>query len=103
MIILAVAAISFTISVTSVFKSVRTKLGEISPFLEELIHCPYCLSHYVTLFFFVFLPFEGIIPAIIDYFAVIGGVAIVHYVMLRAYEPIYKSEAIRKIEKLNKK
>src|SRR5690349_21038171 len=48
---LAVAAISFTISKSSmpVIAAARAWVTERSDFLDRLLHCPYCTSHWVAL------------------------------------------------------
>jgi hypothetical protein len=45
---MAVATISMTLSKGKVFASFREWLDERSDFLGELIHCPYCTSHWVA-------------------------------------------------------
>src|SRR5690606_8219476 len=54
---LVVASVSFTITVTSIFKWLRELVSSIHPKLEELIHCPYCLSHYIAAFVIWFTDF----------------------------------------------
>lgn len=99
---LIVASVSFTISVTSIFKPVRAALSKIHPKVEELMHCPYCLGHYVTfaLLLFVELPvqFSGVFwfSYLASAFAVMGMVALMHFFIVRAYQPIMEMEAIRK-------
>lgn len=99
---LIVASVSFTISVTSIFKPVRTVLSKIHPKVEELAHCPYCLGHYVAfiLLSFVELPVQFSGSFWISYFssafAVMGMVALMHFFIVRAYQPIMEMEAIRK-------
>ena len=102
LLILANAAVSFTISWTSIFKGVRELVGSLHPKLDELIHCPYCLGHY-TAIFMIWL--EGTWRSKLDatiliyWFAIIGGTALCHFVMLRAYKPVMKAEMSRKFGK----
>lgn len=101
------AAISFTITVTSIFSFLREWVSKIHPKLEELIFCPWCLNHYVV---FIMLLTSNIelfkVSEYIIYnffftsFAIIGAAGILHYVLLRAYEPVMKNMLDRKMEKL---
>lgn len=107
----AIGAITFTISVTSIFKWLRELLSKIHSKIDELIHCPFCLSFWITLILCFFLKRENIFQVtkifIIDYlvfiFAVMGVSGIFHYILLRAYEPVAKSMMYRKLEKLKAK
>lgn len=105
---LIVASISFTITVTSIFEWFRELLSLIHPKVEQLIHCPYCLGHYITIFIVLFTDkyviFTGnyIYDVILTIFCVMGTVAVLHYIILRAYEPIAKIHAMREIEKKKK-
>jgi hypothetical protein len=104
------AAISFTITFTGVFKPVRDYISSVHPKAGELIHCPWCFNHYVV---FIMLPLGGVplIPVMSQVgffsiifnffftaFAIIGAAGVIHYVLLRAYEPVAKAEAFRKIQ-----
>ena len=103
MVSLASAAISFTITTTSIFKWLRELISPIHHKFEELIHCPWCLSHYVSLVLvIVFLREFPIIYMILLWFAIQGLVGLFHYVLLRAYEPVARAMAQRMIEKLRK-
>lgn len=105
-----IAAISFTISTTSIFKWLRDLISAIHPKLEELIHCPYCLSHWIT--FAVMIPLVGLYQPviisgiylydfIINIFAITGLCALQHFIMLRAYEPVTRAMLRKELEKLN--
>lgn len=102
--VLAVAAISYTVSFTSIFAGLREKVERHTPF-GELIHCPYCLSHYVAFIIMLFIdPFfdfcaNPVINFIISWFAVIGGVALAHYIMLLAYIPVAQAGLERRLSK----
>ena len=43
---LAVASITMTISKSNVMGYLRTQVSKLGRWAEELIHCPYCLSHW---------------------------------------------------------
>ena len=99
---LIVASVSFTVAVTSIFQPVRRIVSGWHPKLEELIHCPYCLGHYIAfaLMLFVRMPLEFSDVFLISYlassFAVMGMVALMHFFIVRAYQPIAEMEDIRK-------
>lgn len=104
---LVCAAVSFTVAFTGVFKPMREAVGKLHPKLDELMHCPWCLNHYVV---FLCLAIARNIPFIqasnntffnfvFTAFFMIGVGGLAHYVLLRAYEPVAKAEAFRKIKK----
>jgi hypothetical protein len=103
---LLVASISFTITVTSIFKEIREFISLGHPKLEELIHCPWCLGHWI-MFLVVFLgevyPFTKIwiVDLFFTSFTAMSIVGIIHYVLLRAYKLIAESMTQRNIDKLN--
>lgn len=43
---LAIASITMTISKSNVMEYLRTQVSKLSYWVGELIHCPYCLSHW---------------------------------------------------------
>ena len=97
---LMVASVSFTITTTSIFKWFRELVSPIHGKIEELIHCPYCLGHWITFAVLFFIYDYSVSPAFfLQAFAVMGLVAIFHYVILRAYEPVAKAMARRELEK----
>lgn len=116
---IAVGVITFTIAVTSIFAPVRELVAKIHPKVEELIFCPFCLSFYVGVFIVamsgIIIPFgpdkismnytalDMIYSLLVTVFVVMGFSGLVHYVLLRAYEPVMKNMAMRKIEKLREK
>jgi hypothetical protein len=102
---LASAAISFTITTTSIFTWLRDVVISLKiQKLEELIHCPWCLSHYITVFLLLISgQYKTFVSFLILFFAVQGIIGLLHYVMLRAYEPVMKSELQRKLDKKFKK
>jgi hypothetical protein len=109
MISLASSAISFTITTTSMFKWLRELVSPIHHKLEELIHCPWCLGHYILLGILIiflhktlFLDINIWLHLIINWFAALALMGICHYILLRAYEPVAKAMVYREIEKLKK-
>ena len=50
---LAVSSVSMTISKALVFKRFRDFLSGKNYWLGKLVSCPYCLSHWVSLFFVI--------------------------------------------------
>lgn len=94
---LAVSSISFTVTVAGIFSPFREWVSKFHSKLEELIFCPYCFSHYVALFLLLIMPGEySLYEFIITYFAIIAISGLVHYVLLRAYEPVAKTMMFRK-------
>lgn len=110
MISLASAAISFTITTTSIFKWLRELISPIHHKFEELIHCPWCLSHYITLTSLFFLFYDTVcfdinllVHFILNFFFIQGVIGLIHYVLLRAYEPVAKAMVSRELKKLKQK
>lgn len=109
---LCCGGISFTITTTSMFKSIREWISNIHPKLDELIHCPWCLGHWITLLYFSLLPSSdymilihntSILNFVLVYFSVVSLEGLLYYVLLRAFEPVGRLLAQRKIEKLKEK
>ena len=46
---LAVASITMTVAKSNVMEWPRTQVSKLGRRAEELIHCPYCLSHWLSL------------------------------------------------------
>ena len=104
----AVCSASFTISTTTMFLEVREFVSTVHHKFEELIHCPWCLSHWIT-FLFLFLTREWInftgfivIDFLLTTFAITGISGIGHFVLLRAYEPVTRYLVHRQIEKMKR-
>jgi hypothetical protein len=107
----AVASISFTISVTSIFGWLREAVSSIHPKLEELIFCPYCLGHYIALVVLLTTgAYDSVFTDTINnvavrflliWFSVMGMVAVLHAVMLVAYKPVAETMSYRKWAKKN--
>lgn len=104
---LCIAAVSHTIAFTSIFKGVRELVSRLHPKLEELIHCPWCLSHYVAAFVLFTsndLPYvqfsdNVFINFMFTWFAFVAISGLCHYVLLRAYEPVAKAMMLREQQK----
>ena len=101
------ASISFTISFTSIFKGFRERVSKLHPKIEELVHCPWCLNHYVVFITLLVcdvgtIPFSNysIINFFITAFVLTAISGLFHYVLLRAYKPVAEALMIRKIKKL---
>lgn len=104
------AAISFTITTTSVFEWLRELVAKIHPKMEQLIFCPWCLNHYVVATMLLVLDIDlvdisnyYIIRFLFTLFLIVGAAGILHYVLLRAYTPVISMMVERKIAKLAKK
>lgn len=99
------AAISFTITTTSVFSWLREWLGEESK-LGELVHCPWCLGHYIALVLVAIDP-NHLLPATdfviiqqaVSWFTVMGIAGLLHFVLLRAYKPVQEAAMMRARER----
>lgn len=110
---LCAACISYTICCTSIFKPLREWLSKFHPKLEELIHCPYCFSHYVILV--IMLTTHNVVDKlahishyliydfIFTWFCIVCITSLLHYVMLRTYKPVIDYMVDRELEKLQKK
>lgn len=99
LIALASAGVSFTITWTSIFSSLRKRVAKIHPKLDELIHCPWCLNHYVSLVAMVCVGGSlGVIDFIVTWAAIVAFGGLVHSILLTAYEPVQKEEVRRRIE-----
>lgn len=46
---LAIASISYTISKTEIFISIRIFISKKSSWLTRLLNCPYCVSHWISI------------------------------------------------------
>lgn len=115
MIGLAASAVSFTISITSLFLPIREAVSRLHPKLEELIHCPFCLSMWVVYILAGLSPhllleipfvatnglFFTIMSFIIAAFSAQAVSGLSHFVLLRAYDPVAKAKMRREMEKMN--
>ena len=110
---LCAASISYTISYTSIFLGFREWISKFHHKLEELIHCPYCLCHYVilTIMFTTNDISSKLVPItnnivynfLFTWFCIVCITSLLHCVMLIAYRPIMKYMTDRKIAKLQQR
>lgn len=102
------ASISFTITTTSIFLWFRELISPIHHKIEELIHCPYCISHYIILvimlltsdipYFHIFS--YTILNFLFLWFVIVALVALLHNTILKAYKPVTDYMIYRKLQKL---
>lgn len=110
---LCAASISYTISYTSIFLGFREWISKFHHKLEELIHCPYCLCHYVilTIMFttndisskLVSIANNIVYNFLFTWFCIICVTSLLHCVMLIAYRPVMQYMTDRKIAKIQQR
>ena len=110
---LCAASISYTISYTSIFLGFREWISKFHHKLEELIHCPYCLCHYVilTIMFTTNDISSKLVPIannivynfLFTWFCIVCITSLLHCVMLIAYRPVMKYMTDRKIAKIQQR
>ena len=110
---LCAASISYTISYTSIFLGFREWISKFHHKLEELIHCPYCLCHYVilTIMFTTNDISSKVVPItnnivynfLFTWFCIVCITSLLHCVMLIAYRPVMKYMTDRKIAKIQQR
>ena len=110
---LCAASISYTISYTSIFLGFREWVSKFHHKLEELIHCPYCLCHYVilTIMFTTNDISSKLVPItnnivynfLFTWFCIVCITSLLHCVMLIAYRPVMQYMTDRKIAKIQKR
>ena len=110
---LCAASISYTISYTSIFLGFREWISKFHHKLEELIHCPYCLCHYVilTIMFTTNDISSELVPIrnnivynfLFTWFCIVCVTSLLHCVMLIAYRPVMKYMTDRKIAKIQQR
>lgn len=110
---LCAASISYTISYTSIFLGFREWISKFHHKLEELIHCPYCLCHYVilTIMFTTNDISSKLVPIannivynfLFTWFCIVCVTSLLHCVMLIAYRPVMKYMTDRKIAKIQQR
>ena len=93
------ACISYTICCTSIFFWLRELVSPIHHKIDELIHCPYCLSHYIVLI--IMLLSDN--PPLCPLFVIVGIIALLHYIMVRTYKPVAEYMVDRQLAKRNKR
>ena len=110
---LCAASISYTISYTSIFLGFREWISKFHHKLEELIHCPYCLCHYIilTIMFTTNDISSKLVPIannivydfLFTWFCIVCITSLLHCVMLIAYRPVMQYMTDRKIAKIQKR
>lgn len=110
---LCAASISYTISYTSIFLGFREWISKFHHKLEELIHCPYCLCHYVilTIMFttndisskLVLITNNIVYNFLFTWFCIVCITSLLHCVMLIAYRPVMQYMTDRKIAKIQQR
>ena len=110
---LCAASISYTISYTSIFLGFREWISKFHHKLEELIHCPYCLCHYIilTIMFTTNNISSKLVPItnnivynfLFTWFCIVCITSLLHCVMLIAYRPVMQYMTDRKIAKIQKR
>lgn len=110
---LCAASISYTISYTSIFLGFREWISKFHHKLEELIHCPYCLCHYIilTIMFTTNDISSKLVPItnnivynfLFTWFCIVCITSLLHCVMLIAYHPVMKYMTDRKIAKIQQR
>ena len=110
---LCAASISYTISYTSIFLGFREWISKFHHKLEELIHCPYCLCHYIilTIMFTTNDISSKLVPIannivynfLFTWFCIVCVTSLLHCVMLIAYRPVMKYMTDRKIAKIQQR
>ena len=110
---LCAASISYTISYTSIFLGFREWISKFHHKLEELIHCPYCLCHYIilTIMFTTNDISSKLVPItnnivynfLLTWFCIVCITSLLHCVMLIAYRPVMQYMTDRKIAKIQQR
>ena len=110
---LCAASISYTISYTSIFLGFREWISKFHHKLEELIHCPYCLCHYIilTIMFTTNNISSKLVPItnnivynfLFTWFCIVCITSLLHCVMLIAYRPVMQYMTDRKIAKIQQR
>lgn len=107
---LIVGAVTFTTSTTSIMLWPREMLSKIHHKVEELVHCPWCSGFWLSILLVSFTDLElptlfklAFLNIIANAFACLAIGGLLHYVFLRAYEPVAKLMAMRSLEKLKAK
>ena len=110
---LCAASISYTISYTSIFLGFREWISKFHHKLEELIHCPYCLCHYIilTIMFTTNDISSKLVPItnnivynfLFTWFCIVCITSLLHCIMLIAYRPVMQYMTDRKIAKIQQR
>ena len=110
---LCAASISYTISYTSIFLGFREWISKFHHKLEELIHCPYCLCHYIilTIMFTTNDISSKLVPItnnivynfLFTWFCIVCITSLLHCVMLIAYRPVMQYMTDRQTAKIQQR
>jgi hypothetical protein len=88
---IAVGAISLVITKSQIFNAFHAWLEKRSLFLEDMLSCPWCTSHWVSLFFvLVYHPLVVNVWAPLDYFVSIMIVVALSSITARLIWSAYK-------------
>lgn len=107
---LCCASVSFTVTSTGIFKPFREWISKFHTKIEDLIHCPWCFGHWCV--FILLLTSDLPVVVVSHYwlynflftaFIMCSIQGLVHYVLLRAYEPVAKYLINRKLEAMKEK
>ena len=103
------ASISYTISMAGIFKWLREWIDKVFPEkISELVHCPYCLAHYIILCIMLTTHINSYLIPISSYvlynflftwFVIVCLVSLLHFVMVRTYAPVAILETYRLTKK----
>lgn len=98
---LGAAGLSYIIACSAIMKPLRNQISKLGKMWEKFIHCPFCIGCWLAA-----IPI-GIYAVkwwavIIMFFGTISIMALLHFIMLRAYEPIAKLATLRKIQEHQK-
>ena len=107
---LGCGVISHTVTFTSIFKPLRERLGAFHEKLDELLHCPFCFNMWVTIVVVLATPGEFLVNLqifswssilwifLLSIFSAQAVAGLLHFVLIRAYTPIAKQQARRKLK-----
>jgi hypothetical protein len=95
---IASGAVSMVVSRSTIFNSFHNWLEKRSVYLEDLLSCPWCLSHWVALVFtIIYRPLvitSWLIP--VDYFVTVMVMTVIAAITARiiysAYKPIFEGK-----------
>lgn len=104
---LAVASTSYTITRAGIFEPVRAWIEAKSGKLGELMRCPYCIGHWLAGAAAICIGNPAVVVgnAIVDYavsiFGMMAVVGVIHFVLIRTYQPIMKENVRVELAKLS--